>query len=462
MKKEKIKEEAQRMEILRRIRVSLIPAMVIFCLVIILYGLNSCTKFEEPNFLYNTSQPKTDTIPAITSVSPAIEAVAGVREIQIRGKNFNFGGSDTNICIGGIKPLVKPSIKSKSDSMITIYRPNLTQDEYGKTVILDVTNPTAVALSATAQYIFDSPGNTVGDYGTNSGIFNSSAIGIMDFDKQDNAYVIQSALLCKIDPSGASQTIIYGVPSKNAALADYKAATDFKFAPSGNAPMGLFACKKSYLYNFRLDSSIFTKIAPKGLTANIIKFDYNDDGLIYAADDAGGIWKIDMGVTGADTTATKLVTKFPNLKEIHITGGYFYMTDGVTIQKSQISNGDLGSATVLVDLTKLSGLSNQVINSFAIDENHNLFICLGNSATVTTGLPNYSIYYQENGSSVVEPFYFDTGILPNSVEHIMWGHSNYLYLISNSLKSSSGTFVSGRVFRMALDRNGAPSKERTY
>ncbi len=462
MKMKKVEQIIRLNKTLRKNWVSLGLTFLVCCTIFTLCAFISCTKYQQPGMIYDTSvKIDTSTSPVITRVSPGSIAVGGVREINIFGRNLGLkNGTDTNwIYIAGLD--LKSSIKTITDTMISLYRPALATSKYDKVVVLNITDPKAVAKSAAVQYTIGTPGGAFGAYGGTSGTFNASVIGILDFDNQDNAYVLQSALMVKIDATGISQTIVYGVPAKSPALADYRAATDFKFAPSGNGPMGLIASKKASLYCVRLDSAIFQKISPTGLTGNIIKFDYDSDGLIYAADAAGSIWKIDM--TGADTTATKLGTSdYTNIKEVHITGGYFYATDGVTIKKSQISNGDLGTASILVDLTTLPDLSNLAISSFAIDENQNLFICLGNSGTATGGLPNYSIYYKENGSSIIEPYYRDQTILPNTVEHIIWGHSNNLYLLSNSLKDNSGAFAAGRIFKMVLDRNGAPSKERTF
>jgi hypothetical protein len=464
MKNENIKEETGIFKIRKGNQVILIQILICFCLIFILYGFNSCTKFQEPGLLFTSAT--NDTIPIITSISPG-RAVGGVREIQIHGRNIGFYGKnrDTNwVYIGGVSSPIRPIIKNIQDTLITIYRPNVGSAS-GDTVTLDVINPKVVSLSGSNKYVIDLPGAALGDYGATNPFLASSVLGAMDFDKNDNMYVVfptsSAGGLCKVNSAGIPQRQFL-LTSKNPVATDFKAATELKFTDAGVVPFGIIAVNKAFFYKFPLDTNlpgglVFTKIIPKKLTANITKFDYNDDGVMYAGGNDVGIWSISM--SGGDTTATQMVTgeyAGMKLKTIHVTGGYFYAADSARILRSQIVSGQLAfGASVMFDMSSDPALATMVINSFTIDEFGNLFICLKNNAA-TGGLPKYSLYYKEAGNTTASPYYLDQTILPNNVENVIWGDSNFLYLISNT------PLISNRVFKMVLDRNGALSKDRTF
>jgi hypothetical protein len=103
-----------------------------------------------------------------------------------------------------------------------------------------------------------------------------------------------------------------------------------------------------------------------------------------------------------------------------------------------------------------SGLNNCYISSFAIDEFGNIYMCLRNHQ-------KYSLFVREADGSVT-PFYTDENILPNTVEKLIWGNSRYLYLSSSSLHALGSTLTDapGRIYRMAMDRNGAPYQGRKF
>ena len=79
-------------------RKGFLSSLIIFVILI----LNGCVDFEEPGTIYESSYPETND-PSITEITPAGEALGGVREIRISGQNLGVkNGSDTDwVYIGG-------------------------------------------------------------------------------------------------------------------------------------------------------------------------------------------------------------------------------------------------------------------------------------------------------------------------------------------------------------------------
>jgi len=129
--------------------------------------------------------------------------------------------------------------------------------------------------------------------------------------------------------------------------------------------------------------------------------------------------------------------------------------DSLNIWRSQInSDGSLSGKEVLLNLSSIPGLSTYFISSFDIDENGSIYLCINH--------PTYKVFFRENETSVT-PYYYDTGILPNTVNLLAWGTDRYLYLISSSLRQSGSTlYASERLYRMTQDKNGAAYQGRNF
>ena len=429
---------------------------LIFCTII---TLNSCVNFEEPGIIYEPSFQRTSN-PTITGVTPEGIALGGVREITISGQNLGVkNGSDTDwVYVGGRQAVIKEII---GDQTIVVYRPQLPNSNYDTKIYISVTAPKAIDTSANAEYMVESPGEAVGDYGT---AFSSYPITAVDFDNDDNIYLItastSSRSVWRNDPSGVSLTQMTGNFSPSSA---FSIITDAKFGP-GQIGYNLYVANgTTTIYRQRVDSVVTGTIRPEAvdtLPAAVSKLDVDENGNVYTAGSEG----VFMTNLSDGTTSQNLGYEgTPNLIGIRTyyesNNGYLYIADTLNIWRSQINpDGSLSGKESIVDLNSIPDLSSTYISSFTIDENGSIYLCLRNH-------PTHSIFFRENDGSIT-PYYYEN-ILPNSVDLLVWGRDRYLYLISSILgpdgvRVTRSPYASGRVFRMALDKNGAPYQGRKF
>jgi hypothetical protein len=424
------------------------------CIMFMLIFINACEKFTEPGVIYNASLNTSTNTPVITRVSPPGVAYAGVssREIKIYGRNLGVkNGTDTVwVYIGGARAVIKEIIM---DSVITIYRPKLSDDHYDNAnIVLSVTDPKAIDTSSSITYMVELPGLVVGDY-TN---VTASMAGV-DFDKEENLYTVAGRSVWRNDFSGVTLTQLMGTGNL---AGDFRTTTDAKLGP-GEFKITMYAAvNKNYLYSFRADTTATTVSSIKAVkiaaslpaAALITKFDFDENGNIYAGG-SGGIYYIYLN---KDSVSQNLGYDNANLTEMRVFNNSLYISDSISVWQIPITGeGVLGGQSELVNLSADPNLSNCRISSFTFDEFGNLYLCLQHN-------PRYCLFFRESDGSIT-PFYHDSSILPNTVEKLIWGNSRYLYLCSSSLAgATAGTFASARIYRMNMDRNGAPYQGRKF
>jgi hypothetical protein len=417
------------------------------CTVLALIFFSACEKFEEPATIYDPSLKPTTDAPTITQIVPAGVAAAGVsgREIKIFGTNLGVkNGSDTDwVYIGGVRTVIKEIVQG---SMISVYRPQLAADRYDRSIILSVTALGAVDTSANASYMVESPGATLGDYAGVGGALMAS-----DLDKQENLYIIAGRTVWRNTPAGVGLAQMLGTVNLPG---DFRATTDAKFGP-GDPGLNMYvAVGQSFLYSVRVDTADTRIRTVKGATlpAAVTKLDFDANGNIYTGGSAG----VFLTNFAAGTVSQNLGYQGTVIRELRVYNGYIYVADSLNLWRSQIAaDGTLGAQTSLVNLSSDPGFNGCAISSFTIDELGKLYLCLRHH-------PRYSVFVREDDGSIT-PFYFDENILPNTVEQLLWSNGRSLYLISKSLGgATAGTFASNRVFRMSMDRNGAPFEGRKY
>ncbi|MGE5861066.1 MAG: IPT/TIG domain-containing protein, partial [Ignavibacteria bacterium] len=185
-----------------------------------------CVDFEEPAAIYDPSVTKTND-PVITSVDPAGIARGGVREIRINGQNLGVKGSDTDwVFIGGVRATIKEVIQTNA---VIVYRPQLTEDNYDSPIQINITAPKAIDTSANIEYIVESPGGFIGTYS-----LITAAINGVDFDKDENIYVVSNRTVYRNDPTGNTlTTLLTSLPGA------FRTISDVKFGP-GESGLDLY------------------------------------------------------------------------------------------------------------------------------------------------------------------------------------------------------------------------------
>lgn len=423
---------------------------------------NACEYNNKPGIIYDSSMVMDTTgKPTITGFTPAAGAFAGVREIQINGSNLGLiNGTDTDwVFIGGVSPL----IKEIHDSYITVYRPKLANDHYNIPISVSVTNAKMPTESFSASYYVESPGTITGDYSSSSTV--TTALTATEFDKNENIYVMSVGKnLYKTDPAGVTRTTILN--SQNLVPSEYASITTIAFGPGSKDKNLFIADGKSNIgridvYDTLNRTGTKSPSPVKLITpAPVSGLDFDENGNMYVAGNANlYIADTSVGNSAAPTFNTISgyagVTNLIKIRIIKESGSqYIYYADSMHVWKSQISGSALVSITSLVDLSTHPELTGCKLSSFEVDINGSLFLCLKNH-------PKYSLFFRETDGSIT-PFYYDQNILPKTVEKIVWGYGKNLYLISGSLQTVPGTYDAGRIYRLVMDRYGAPYNGRKF
>ncbi len=419
------------------------------CILIMPILFIACEYDNKPGVIYPAMTIDTTGRPVIASIAPATQASAGVREITITGVNLGIkNGTDSMwVFIGGVRPI----IKEIQNSYITIYRPQLSSDHYGKPIYVSVTDPKILSVSSSLTYSVESPGAVVGAYATAT--FPTLLAAECDNQAQENVYTTAAKNVWKTDFAGVTQT--NELNPVNLLSSDYASITAMSFGPGAYEKNLFIAVGKTYIARvFVADTTsgnkkyIPTKLTVPGAVSQL---DFDGNGNMYTGGN-GNLYVADSSVgTSAAPTFTPIsgytggnITKIRVVKESG--NQYLYVADSTHVWKSPA--GSSFNGTLLVDLSTHPELSGCTISSFDLDVNSSIFLCLKNN-------PNYSLFIRENDGAIT-PFYNDPNILPNTVTKLMWGNSKYLYLMSTTLT------VDGKIYRLTLDRNGAPYQGRAF
>jgi hypothetical protein len=387
--------------------------LVIYSLVIL---INGCKNYDEPGLINDPNKSYSQS-PKISSVSPANSAIAGVREIVINGENFAVNGKDTNwVFIGG-----KPApIKSVAANKIVVYRPNVS----GTSLTIEVAIPMALGLSKITGYNIEKPIAQFGDFQ-----YENYALMAIEVDNQENLYIATRRKVMKLTPDGINLTTLSTLGSTYAKITDMKLGKD------------------GYLY-LLIDKTTLNRINTATgadeiyvTLPNICSvLDFDADKNIYAAKQSG-IYVVSSGksVTSSGKYADV------ELVELRVYNNYVYVANSNHIWRNKIldTKGTLGDNETVVDLTTTSEFKLCEISHFNIGSDGTIILCLRSH-------PKYSIFVVESDKSIT-PFY-KVDILPRSVDQLIWGSGRNLYLN----RGLTLTRDSLRVFRMGMDKNGAP------
>jgi len=377
----------------------------------------ACTKYEEPGLINDPNKTYSKS-PVVTGVIPKDSAIAGVREIIISGTDFATGGGDTTwVYIGG-----KPAkIKSISSDRIVIYRPALADDKYGKPIHISVLNPNALGTAKITNYKLEQPVIRYGNF--SNYIYNLFAVEV---DRQENLFIATRRYVLKFDGREITQS-----PQLTN---DFARITDLKFGPGGYLYIPV---DKADIY--RMDVSTWKTEKYVTLPNVTSRIDFDEKGNLYTAK-ANGIYVVNPDKNIISTQKLNGIT----IVELRVYNGFVYAASSSALYKIPIldSKGNLGEPQLVIDIKSYPEFSNCDLSSFTISNDGSIYLCLKNH-------PSYSIFVLEKDNTIT-PFYVDN-ILPQRVDQIIWGNSRFVYLNRGTLLKDSV-----RVYKMGMDKNGAP------
>ncbi|MGE5498644.1 MAG: IPT/TIG domain-containing protein [Syntrophothermus sp.] len=383
----------------------------------------SCTEFKEPADI-NSPTVAYSRNPAITQIVPSDSAMAGVREITLIGSNFFPGSIDSNLVYFQGKRAI---IKNVAADKIVLYRPVLTDDQYGVPLNVALVVPSALVTSTVKNYKIELPVRTFGDFSRYN-----YALMAAEVDKMENIYVASRRAIYKMTPDGININTWASLSS------DFAKITDMKLGPSGSAQKYLYVLiDKAAIYRLDLNTAAPVKLAT--FPSVVAKADFDDKGNLYAAK-TDGIFVLHQDLTMADLQSYKNI----QINELRVYNGYLYAATPKALYRNQIKDntGKLGPQETVADLSRQAELASCEISSFNIGADGTILLCLKSH-------PKYSLFVLENDGSMTP--YYSAKILPQLVDQMIWGSGRFMYLSRGSLARDSVRF-----YKMGMDRNSAP------
>jgi hypothetical protein len=361
--------------------------------------LFTACEYEGPEAVWNPNQ-NLGAFPTIARIDPGEKAEAGVLEIGIVGSNFSSDSTNNVVYFNKEQAIVK----SCTDSLITVYRPNI----FGTGISIHVVvQKEYLTANYTAGYDISQVVRSYGNVSPNNIIQTLAA------DREDNLYFFTiTKTLIKVD-TNESRTQIGTRTFK-------PKSTDAKIGPDGS------------IFVQALTTNSIHVIPPEGgdsqlyanLAVAVSYFDFDANGNIFAGGNKKGVCVLTTDLQ------SRVVGNMEDLNIVYLKvyGGYVYAADATAIYKSQIQSADgtLGDKQKVFDITTIPAYASSKILSFAISEDGVLYISTNHADAVF-------LYHPADGST--QPMYL--GILPANGGQLVWGHGTYLYLSQTQVSSTN-------------------------
>ena len=386
--------------------------------ILALVVLSACNDFSAPPTMWDSNKSYT-TGSIITGVSPLNSAIAGVREISIRGKFSNK--LDSNWVYFGTEQAIIKRMSATADTLV-VYRPIISGAVTIKAVIIQADS------LAMVPYNLESP-----IISSDISAIPTGFVAVMEANKNgtvggDTIWMASTGYITMLLPNGIDlipyKDTSYLKPKISNKSTDFtKAFTDMKFGPHGFL-YATFAGSKSI---YQLDPASTAPIAYVTFSAAYSSsvFDFNSNGDIYFNGLRSGLILIKQGSTtpvvvgSADYAGATFVG-------IRVYNGYMYAADATSLFRSLINpDGSVGGKQPVINIAADTSLRGCTISSFNFASDGTVFVSL-------LGNANYSLYVLENGS--LSPYYHNN-ILPTGISQLIWGGGRYLYLRSSTATS---------------------------
>lgn len=360
-------------------------------------------EYESPKAIWDPNEDlHLESCPVISRIVPPQIAAPGVLTISIYGKNFSPNPNQNWVYFGS----TKAEIKTCTDTLITVYRPNVTGT---KLPVIVVVQDAYLVAKDTTGYAIPAVWKAYGS------LPSAWVVEAFAFDKQENLYVARlTKEITKIDPTEVRTDL--GVRTYK------KKTTDMKIAPDGSILL------------LETGSNKLHRIPPAGgdsqpyadLAAKVSYFDFDANGNILAGGDKQGI-----AVLKADLTSRVVgddLIKQVKIIWLKVYNGYVYVADAGTVYRAPIlsSDGDLGSTEKVFEMASVSRYASAKIFAFALSEEGKLYIATSHSDAVFIYDPN---------TQTTEPLY--KNIIPANSGPIVWGNGTYLYLYQTQVAGSN-------------------------
>jgi len=413
------------------------PLLIMFVLNLALVG---CVEYKEPPMIY---EPNASYLPpaVIDSIEPADSAVAGVREIVIKGANFSTNPYFNQVYFDKYLGY----IKSSTQNTIRVYRPPI----YGDSITISIVVHGSLSIARFPSfYKIQNP-----IFPFNSGeIVNtrpSEMLMSMELDNSNNLYIAKSMYIYKI--TSPTQITLF----KTCSPADLARIYDIRFGPGGYL---YIAAAKTRIWRTRGESGNTLELYVNfGSSAgNLEKVEFDEYGNLFTGK-TRGLFVATPLKTIINTSRYSANYTIGDIRvfnnEVYVYASYSGTDPSIpkraiwknTIYHTGNAVDSVGQPQLVLDITNVAGFQQAEISSFTFDCDGLIYMCMKNA------LPGQSFYVLESDGSIT-PFYMEN-ILPSVLDQVVWGNGKELYL--NRGRSVTGA-DSVQIYKVGTAKDGAP------
>ena len=390
-----------------------------FSLVIIIAStalLSSCNQDAAPS-LYNEEDP--GATPAITSIVPDKEALAGVTEITINGSNFSSVKENNFVYFGTAKATV---LQASATQLVVKAPAKIANDLDTKIAVQGVENFSNVVKYNLLEAV---------------GVYFAFAKGVdvpmtVAVDKNENVFVyLNNKGIKKITSDGSQLTVTDWAPKGGESF-----FFDMKMGPNNI----LYGTR-----NLRLISQVEEGKAsatfvtfPTGITIAALDFDQNKN--IWASGGGGNLYSV---------TPSKTITAFPidyTVSALRVYNGYVYVAgkkgDEEAIYRYKInSNTSLGNKEKYFDIGAKYGLGKVNVSALASSSDGELIL----------GTDQADAMIVINAASSASNLY--TGLIAPTARSIAWGTKKNMFYVRDYLDATGSA---NSLIRVDMQKLSAP------
>ena len=368
-------------------------------------------EYDGPKAVWSPN-PTGDPVPVITTVAPPGEAIAGVAKIKIMGENFSPIFEENQVFFNN----VEVDLKTCSETELSVYRPNLVNDDVTIRVVVrkalqDAELP-SYGVAETTEKISD-----IRDLGT----FNTIVV-----DHNENVFIhTNKKEYYELQDNGDFEKVMSTLP---------RSVYDLKLGPDNVVYVGR---DDKYLMKAIPGETAFVKWA-QGLPAKVKYIDFDENLNIYAGGKRSGIV-----IVHPDESSVALGGyEQHDIVGVRIYNGDLYVAafylgenglgdDGLDlpfgIYRHKInSDGTLGERETFVDWSQTGSFAETTFSDFEFDEDGILLVATDGG--VGNDLDPMMMVYPDGS---IDTFY-KGGILTGPILGMAWGENETLYFVKPS------------------------------
>ena len=380
---------------------------VLIAFMAVLLVMAGC-EYDGPTSQWTLVEEESDS-PTITEVVPSV-AVPGVNYLTIHGENFTDNQENVNVYINGFLA----EIADFSETSIKIRRP----DRSGDSLSIKVNVFGAVNLGRWEPYTVEPVREAYGEF------LSGTPLGCLAIDDDENVYVVENTTtheVYKVTQNGVRSMIGQCPISVQGAAVD----------PNGK--LFLFGNRKD-IYCVEADSIPIYATVEKNVNTGV----FDNYGTLYASGRRADINIIlpDLSVKQAGFYTNDEVFCFRVVDNSLYALAELRNPDethpAIAIWRHQIldDQGNLGAAELVFDWASAGeAFLESEPATFSLDSEGGIYIGSDHTSPI--------LYYDPSTGSTEEIY---KGILPSAVTKLVWGNSNYLYMVYSGSSSENDLY----------------------